>query len=358
MTQKDELKRLWSDSFGDSPEYVDMFFSRVYRDSDLIAAEQNGHTLSYLLLQPYSFMFHGAILPTGYICGANTRRNQRGKGLMSKLMTDALRSCASRGYMMAELIPAYDWLYPYYNRFGFSTVFYIDAQRFTSAHQFGPWEDGFKPVENIFDLAVSEAFIRMEKMRPCTILHSSRDFLNTLDDIALSPGGKYVAVSRDSGEVVAMAWAESNPDDPTAPVTVKELLSTDIPAGRAALRELRYHWPDKSFKLLAPAGIHPHFITPRGMCRLTDVGVALSAVAAAQPSFKSTIRVSDPLIPQNNATYRIADGEIDISAYATNSRLDFDVDVSTLADIMFSSPAMGNIIGFPSVRPHISLMLD
>ena len=34
MSKKDEIKRLWAESFGDSREFVEMYFDRVYRDAD------------------------------------------------------------------------------------------------------------------------------------------------------------------------------------------------------------------------------------------------------------------------------------------------------------------------------------
>ena len=65
-----------------------MFFTRVYRDDDVMVLRPDGNgsrPASALLLQRYAMNFHGATVGCAYICGAATRRNERGKGLMTRL---------------------------------------------------------------------------------------------------------------------------------------------------------------------------------------------------------------------------------------------------------------------------------
>lgn len=123
MNKREEIKRIWSECFDDSPEYVDMYFDRVYNDADGMTLERGGRVVSSLLLQKYRLMVQRSEVGMSYIAGAGTRRNARGNGYMSALIVEALGRSATRGDAVCALIPANDRLYSYYKRFGFTTVF-------------------------------------------------------------------------------------------------------------------------------------------------------------------------------------------------------------------------------------------
>ncbi|MCM1483163.1 MAG: GNAT family N-acetyltransferase [Muribaculaceae bacterium] len=354
MTRKEEIKRIWSESFNDSPEYVDMYFDRVYNDADGMVLQRGGRTVSSLLLQRYSLMIGPVVTPMGYIAGAATRRNARGNGYMSTLMKEALEESRRRGDMLCALIPAHDWLYFFYDRFDFSTVFYVDRQRFTSRHVFaGP--EGYVEARNQFSPEVYDAYAAFERARGGMVLHSHRDFLNILDDMRMDPDARFVVMTHaDSGKIASMAWATATPHM----VTVRELLGADADARTAALRQLREYYPDIPFTVLAPAkdnsGRH---LYARGMGRIVNVERCLQAVAEGHPEWHSVIRVKDRLIPDNSHTYTIRDGKAEITDTSTK-KPDLDIPVEVLNRLLFSDPWVGNIVEFPSARPHMSLMLD
>lgn len=79
MSKRDEIKKIWTECFKDSREYVDMFFDQVYRDDEaMLLTDQSGSAVSSLLLQRYAMSFHGSEAPVSYIAGAATRRSKRG----------------------------------------------------------------------------------------------------------------------------------------------------------------------------------------------------------------------------------------------------------------------------------------
>lgn len=352
MSKKSEIKRLWTETFHDPAEWTEMFFDRVYDDSEAMTIEADGQIVSSLLLQHYSMMFHGREMPISYICGALTRRQLRGRGYMSMLMGDVLRASRERGEMLCTLIPAHDWLYFFYDKFGFSTVFYSDIQRFTSLHAFAGIGN-YYPVDNLFDSRVYDAMQRMERLREGTVLHSHRHFLNIMDDLRLENAGRFVAMQSAQGEVCSLAWAVKRDEI----VEVRELLSVDDQAAQAALRELRSHYPDTPMRLLAPAEKSHRRLSARGMGRIVNAGLTLEAIAAANPGWSNIVRVSDRLLPENSHTYVIAGGEVAIDDSST-MRPGVDVSIETLNRIVFSETQMGEIIGIPSHRAHMSLMLD
>lgn len=356
MSKKDDIKKIWLESFSDSPEYVDMYFDRVYTDAQGLILEKNDKPVSSLLLQSYRMQFHGAEVDTGYIAGAATRKASRGKGYMSELLLITLAEAASRGMMAVELIPEHSWLYDYYSRFDFAPVVLADAQRFTSLHAF-PCSGTYVAVDNPYSDEVFDSFARMERERPCTILHSRRDFLNILDDLRLS-GGSFVCIRReDSPTPVAMAWADMSADGER--LIVKELLGEDDDARAGALNMLRRQWPDVPVTLLAlpGEGAIRRRLLPRGMIRIVNAPMALGIIAAAHPELSLTLRLSDPLMPANSHVYRLHKGICEIDDSLTGP-YDFNVDADIFARIIFSSSHTGDILTFPSVRPHMTLMLD
>lgn len=353
MDRKDEIKKIWGECFDDPREYVEMYFSRVYSERDALALERGGKIVSSLLLQPYSMKFQHAEVTIGYIAGAATRRHSRGNGYMSALMLEALDTAVTRGMMACALIPAKPWLYFFYSKFDFSTVFFTDNQRYTSLHAFTP-EGIYHPVEDPYDPAVYSAFHSFELARQCSVLHSSRDFLNILDDLAYC-GGTFVAVTDATGSVAGMAMGVVE----DGRLIVKDLLGLDEDGMLGALHALRKHYPDTPVTILAAPDVRSkRQLTPRGMIRIVNTPLCLGIIAASTPDLSLAVRVTDNLLPANSHTYLLRGGNCTIDDSYSGSPLDFDIDADTLNRIVFSSPRIGDILGFPSERPHISLMLD
>ncbi|WP_289755258.1 GNAT family N-acetyltransferase [uncultured Duncaniella sp.] len=358
MSKRDDIIRIWRESFSDSREYVSMYFDRVYRDDEALTyVDDNGVTVSSLLLQQFRMTFHGAEVPVSYLAGAATRRSHRGKGYMSKLMREALEVSAQRGDMLCSLIPARSALYYYYKRFGFSTVFFTKEQRFTSLHSF-PVKNEYHAVEDIADDDMWDAFDRFQHKRESYITHTRRDMDNIRADLD-SDSGDFVAMAADDEDsgprIVSMAWAVRLDDL----LLVKDVMGEDDEARTAALRRLRELHPGVPFLLLGrPGDTMGGRLMPRGMARVVNAGLLLETVAQANPKWASRIRVTDPLLPQvNSHTYIIKGGRCEIDD-SHSGRLDMDVPIDVLGDVAFSSSEIGDIMCFPSVRPMISLMLD
>lgn len=363
MSRKDEIKRLWADTFSDSSEFVGMYFDRVYRESDaLTILSDDGHVVSSLLLQPYGMTFHGATAGVSYISGAATRRNMRGRGLMTALMAQALEQSRSRGDILTLLIPASDYLYYFYSRFGFARAIFTDIMRYTALHMFAApdalSQEEFVPVDDLFDSRVYEAMTLMEREAPrSTVLHSHRDFLNILDDLRLDGGHCVAVASPADGSIAAIAWARPDPSGADT-IRVDAILHTSPGARLAALRRLRALWPGKAFAVMAPVADDGRQPTPRGMARIVNTDAILAMLAAAYPSLHTSVRVTDPMMDCNSGSFILSHGTLTRITPSPGFRPDLDTDITTLTDILFSAPSIGDIIGLPSRRLHMSLMLD
>lgn len=159
--KKAAIRQIWYECFHDTTQWMDMFFSKVYDEEDALVLEYNGHAVSSMLLRQYKMLLYGEEISMGYISGAATRRMERGRGYMSELVRIALRQAHHRGNVLVSLIPASRRLFYFYERMGFSTVFYVKNDRYTSLHSFVP-EGSYFRIEDydtdmvmIFSAAVS-----------------------------------------------------------------------------------------------------------------------------------------------------------------------------------------------------------
>lgn len=344
MDIKTGIRQLFKDNFGVGREWLDFYFSSSFDERSALTVEQEGAIAGSLMLDSYGMKFGDAVFDTGYIFGASTARPHRGKGLMSGLVKEALTEAHSRGYALVSLIPASERLFYYYERFGFTTVFYSERRRYTSAHRFNIAGD-YRRVEPDYD-----DFSRLEQLREATVIHSRADYDYALSDTRLD-GGMAVAVAGDDGVTCAMAFAAPGNDS----LHVRLLMAVDDSAAEAVLGELKKEYPDLMFVVDAIPGSNPAALCPGGMARITDVSLLLGAVAANDAKAEQVIRVHDSLIPQNNGVYIISGGTVTY-ADSTIRRLTLDVDVTTLAKIIFNSPRVGAVFGLSSLRPTLQLM--
>ncbi|MBD5369356.1 MAG: GNAT family N-acetyltransferase [Bacteroides sp.] len=362
MSKKDDIQKIYREVFNDSPEYIKMLFDVIYNDREgMLLTSPDGQPASIMLLRRFDMKFHDTKVPVAYIHGAATRRSQRGKGFMSRLIVDGLREAAARGDMMVTLIPASNALYYFYAQYGFTTVFYMKEQRFTSLHSFTDGEEdpgAYHPVTDTDHDRLWEAFNRFQLSRQCYILHTREDFRAIIEDNRID-GGNFVVMARDDEDlgprIVSMAWAVKRNDL----LVVTDLMGEDRPARLAALRQLRALNPEMPFLLYAPPTDRTGGrLMPRGMGRIVNVLECLRPIAAANPDLRLKIRVTDDFFPAlNSHTFIMEKGQVRIDD-SYSGRLDFDVTVDVLASVVFNSAATADIIGFPSVRPMISLMLD
>lgn len=358
MDTKNEIIRIWRECFpADPAAWVDMYFTHAYRQECAMTLERDNATVCSLLLQPYTMTFHGECVGASYVSGAATRPRFRNCGYMTELMKQALSASHDRDDMLCTLIPADSRLYFYYSKFGFSTVFYNTVLHYTSAHTFHV-RKGYELVDPDATGALFNAFSDIMRHRTCCIQHDRSQFETIQADNRLC-GGSFAAIADGSdGNIAAMAWAVPEPGSRS--IRVMDVLARDEDSYNAVLHRLQLLRPGCSMTVMERPGYDSRVtLTPRGMARLLRPAQAFALIARSHPDLRVNVRVTDRLLPGNNAIYSLGHGQVDIHEY--NSRtiaLDLDVTIEVLTAIMFSSNHMGRIMGLPSERPFISLMLD
>ena len=334
-----------------------MFFDAAYCDDDaLTITDEDGTTASSLLLLPYVMTFHGRRVGMSYVYGAGTLRKYRAKGYMGRLMKEAIAESAERGDTFLCLIPASEGLRRYYARFGLATVGFTAPTRFTSAHKYIT-EGEYSDVE-IDPLQLYSDYERLNAARPCAVQHSRTQFLTVIDDARISGYPMAAVADKETGKVVAMAWAR--PEVASEVMRVTELLAETPDAAVAALAALSRKCPGHPFTVEAyPAdSAIGGNLTPGAMLRTVHADSALAIIAAANPKLKLTVRLTDNLLPHNSGIYRLAGGEVDLLPELPKHGVDLDVTPDVLTSLMFSSAPIADITGMPACRPRLTLLLN
>lgn len=342
----DDFRKIFRSSFSEREEWQQWFFSEVATDADevYLSADRAGNAASALLMQPYGFLYRGTVLPAAYISCVATLPEARSQGLASRTMREALADARRRGYALCALIPAEEHLSYFYGRFGFSTVFYADRERYTEVHAFG--DAAGEIVEASYDM-----LHRLELRNGCGVLHSAQDYTEIVADMTID-GETHVIALADADGAEAMLFASVGEE-----AVVKCLIADNERLAQGALAELRRRIADRRITVFGPPlSGDKAFLTPAGMMRVTDPLKLLSALAASDARLRVAIRLTDDIIAENTACYVIADGtcrRVDAPV-----KTELEIDSATLAAILFGSHRMGALFGIPSHRPYMALMLD
>ncbi|MBQ3518036.1 MAG: GNAT family N-acetyltransferase [Clostridia bacterium] len=133
----EDLKCLWEIVFGDTREVTDAFFENAFFADGCFYESADGKAVSSLYLLPVTLGDKKGF----YLYAAATLPAHRGKGIMGKLIKEALAYAKSVSDFV-YLCPAESSLYDYYRRFGFSQTLYArfehtaDCTKLISAQAF------------------------------------------------------------------------------------------------------------------------------------------------------------------------------------------------------------------------------
>lgn len=117
------VRQMWKACFGDTKEYMDLYFSRVYKHQNTLIYFENGVAVASLQMHPYNIRFYNENVPFYYLVGLCTLPEYRNMGYMRHLIEASHCVMQERGIPLSILVPAEDWLFGYYTKFGYEQVF-------------------------------------------------------------------------------------------------------------------------------------------------------------------------------------------------------------------------------------------
>lgn len=116
-----ELRLLFKEAFGDSDEFLDIFYGKAFSHDRCRCATENGKIIAAL----YWFDCSYDGLKAAYLYAVATSETHRGKGVGKALLDDTHTFLASHGYALALLVPGSESLFNYYARAGYSVCCYV-----------------------------------------------------------------------------------------------------------------------------------------------------------------------------------------------------------------------------------------
>jgi predicted acetyltransferase len=355
---KCQTRSLWKAVFGDTDEFMDLYFGQKYRHELNVFHEEDGHVVSALQCLPYTMTYGHDELEVSYVSGVCTREDLRNRGLMSNLLDEAHRHIFDMGAVFSFLIPAEPWLFGYYERFGYNTLFYESQAKIVSTMLKPDTSLGIAAVsesDSFDETAVSEYFALRMRERDCCIQHAAPDLHVVLADLFMGGGTLWVARQKpdpvsgtpesvESEHIVGLAFAVQREET----VHVFELLS-DTDAVRDSLLssilqstdlDVLLHEPDKST-------VSQHRV---GQLRVINVLTALRHYAGLNPDVAMDIRVhGDKAIVENNGIYRVSHGRAE--------RLPAQLLTDGLPLKDFSNLDLAAFL-MQDMHPYLSLMLN
>lgn len=339
MNEKEEVKKLWKLCFGDSDEFIAMYFRLRYNDEVSMTIRREGRIVSALQMIPYPLTFQGEELQASYISGACTHPDFRSKGVMKALLIASFEEMARRNIPLSFLIPAESGLYHYYARTGYAPAFFRTQ---TVQHYSHAIEEGGAlqfTHTTAFDKEVYDYIAQASRRRTNYVQHTEDDLKVVLTDLAMSNGNMVVAYK--DNRVVGVLFAYPQPDM----LKVNELFADTIAIEESLLAEAaHYYKSDRILRFNPPTGADDEL--PFGMARIVNAQMVLQHYAAARPTQTMYIALVDNELSCNNGFYTIEKG----SCTFCKEKPEGSYPILTIQQL--------SALIFNEVRLYMSLMMD
>lgn len=115
------LRSLWKEAFGDTDDFLDVFFSAAFADERAMCVTDKGEIVGAL----YWFNCIHQGRRVAYIYAVATAKARRGQGICHKLMEHTHNHLKCLGYKGAILVPGSRELFDFYNGMGYETCSFI-----------------------------------------------------------------------------------------------------------------------------------------------------------------------------------------------------------------------------------------
>lgn len=205
MTTKEACINIWRECFGDSEEFIDLYFSRRYTDDCTFVSRAEGRIVA--ASQCFIYEMTGGI-KVGYVSGLATMPEYRGQGHARLVMQQMHQWLRLQGIAYCTLIPSGPYAAQWYHKqfgynYGIRNDKYIVTPEFLSHYT----------LEHTLTPDALQLITADMNRRPYYILHSPDDLTDQLNTCILSGGGLYTsrAVSGELQEAFFVEYHDQQP---------------------------------------------------------------------------------------------------------------------------------------------------
>ena len=298
-TKSEEARRLWQLCFGDSDEFLDRYFDRLYREEDVLLAEDEGTAIGHLQFPQLALSLGEETLPAGYVVAVCTHPDHWGKGIMRPLLHEALRREKARGDVVSVLLPAEEWLYRYYSSAGgYAPV--INRARSNRREEALGEEDPAVTASSLVDYLLK---VEASQQEP-SLLHSRAFWEVIIEDFEREEVLSLLVHRTESGLIDGALFLVKGESE----LLVQALYGTK-PVREALLTEVADQSALPLTYLLRPnEGGIPE---ARAMMRVLDAPRFLEVLARYYPELRHSFTYRDELFPENDGDYLISTGTVE-----------------------------------------------
>lgn len=148
------VRSMWKEVFGDKDEYMDLIFDCKYKNENTLIYFEDGIAAASLQMFSYDFRFNQAVIPFYYLAGLCTLPAYRNKGYMGQLIRRSFEIMQERAIPLSILVPAEDWLFGYYEKYGFVQTFdksveSLDMETILSSYRKNP-DIAYKEFDSLY----------------------------------------------------------------------------------------------------------------------------------------------------------------------------------------------------------------
>ena len=173
------LLSLWKEAFGDTDEYIKIFFETAFSKNRCRCVTDNGRVVAAL----YWFDCSHLGKKTAYIYAVATASSHRGKGICNTLMKDTHTLLEGLGYTGAILVPGSKSLFDFYEKMGYKICSYIkefdceSAKTGTLLSQLSKEEYAIKRREFLPENSVIQENENLEFLSAQALFYKGEDFI-------------------------------------------------------------------------------------------------------------------------------------------------------------------------------------
>lgn len=326
---KEQVKQLWQRVFeADSAEFVDYYFDNLYDDNCSFSISKEGVVVSALQSLPYPFSYCGVTIGMRYISGASTYVEDRGEGLMGRLMRESIVAAYVSGDALMTLIPANVGLYGYYGGFGFAPIF----KKLLKGYQYSDIDISGYSIQSINSKnrgAIYKYLHYKQGDMLASVLHTECGF----EHISFDYGKRVYALLDSADDICGVAFvSEDNCVNLIACNVDKQMdIFLNLICKLVGLAQINYYVADNRGKNW-------------GMGRVINAEKLLTIYAKANPKIAIKFAVKDKIIAENNRVF-----EIDSGGVITTEIVD---GISTISIEELTNILLGDI------NADLSLMLE
>lgn len=345
-TCKQVIRQMWKRCFNDSTEFLDLYFDNKYKDENTLIKIEGDIIAASLQILPHDMVFCNNIIKTGYIAGAATLPEYRKRGFMHDLIIYAMGEMRKKQMAVSTLIPQEEWLFSFYQKFGFVRCFDRYAQKITLSDKDMAEGVTVTPLEEGEMFHIFIYYLASLRNIQGAILKSFEDFCVMVKDHRM--GGGEVYICRREEKILGIAF----PIIKDNKLIIKEMHCENEYRDSLLCTIFKAYSKDEAEEVLTHKGGD---ITPLGMGRVVDIFYLLCLYAKDNPSRSFTMRVTDKLLPWNNGVFIVKGGQC--GRVREKIEIDFNLTIEEITKLILGYETK-SLYGFKEMNLYMNMMLN